>query len=121
MNYTTECASIFVPLSLSVHVCVDLFQSISLASRSLKQTRSDEKRKLPKTCVCVTLGIIGILLDFSGLPFCFVSQQGVPGTMQVWHRRYAALSYRPRRLHLATRRPSTFPFPSLRRGLHPTG
>ena len=26
--------------------------------------------------VCVTLGIIGILLDFSGLPFCFVSQQG---------------------------------------------
>ena len=26
--------------------------------------------------MCVTLGIIGILLDFSGLLFCFVSQQG---------------------------------------------
>ena len=32
---------------------------------------------LKQAFVCVTLGIIGILLDFSGLPFCFVSQQGV--------------------------------------------
>ena len=44
-------------------------------------------REVPdhSVCVCVTLGIIGILLDFSGLPFRFVSQQGVPGTVQVWH------------------------------------
>ena len=33
--------------------------------------------------VCVTLGVIGILLDFSGLPFRFVSQQGGWLFMQV--------------------------------------
>ena len=38
-------------------------------------------------CVCVTLGIIGILLDFSGLPFCFISQQGVAAGTRVCHQR----------------------------------
>ena len=32
-------------------------------------------------CVCVTLGIIGILLDLFGFPFNFMSKQGARGRM----------------------------------------